>query len=165
MAGGSWCGLAMHNMACPLQGPRHFLGPTAAHATWRTVRCNSGTVEAGSSMSPIQTPICSQTCLDSELANPWPPHPVVPEKRGTSFFTEDTAWGSIFCRFSSTHNVVACTRWLIKSPNLGNVSHKQGGIAETVRKCNGELRINLAAIVVTVTLVAKQWEQATGLDA
>ena len=51
------------------------------------------------------------------------------------------------------------TRWLIKSPNLGNVSHKQG-IAETVKKCNLELGIKLSAIVVAVTLVAKQWEKA-----
>ena len=53
------------------------------------------------------------------------------------------------------------SRWLIKSPNLGNVSHKQRVIAETVRKCNGELRIKLTDIVVAVTLVAKQWEKYT----
>ena len=52
------------------------------------------------------------------------------------------------------------SRWLIKSPNLGNVSHKQGGIAETVKKCSGELGIKLAAIVVAVTLVVKQWGKA-----
>ena len=52
------------------------------------------------------------------------------------------------------------TRWLNKSPNLGNVSHKQGGIAETVKKCNGELGIKLADIAVAVTLVVKQWEKA-----
>ena len=52
------------------------------------------------------------------------------------------------------------TRWLIESPNLGNVSHKQGGIAETVKKCNGELGIKLAAVVVAVTLVVKQWGKA-----
>ena len=52
------------------------------------------------------------------------------------------------------------SRWLNKSPNLGNVSHEQGGIAETVKKCNGELGINLAAIVVAVTLVVKQWGKA-----
>ena len=52
------------------------------------------------------------------------------------------------------------TRWPNKSPNLGNVPHKQGGIAETVRKCNGEQGIKLATIVVAVTLVAKQWGKA-----
>ena len=52
------------------------------------------------------------------------------------------------------------SRWLNKSPNLGNVSHKQGGIAETVKKCNGELGIKLAAIAVAVTLVVKQWGKA-----
>ena len=52
------------------------------------------------------------------------------------------------------------SRWLIKSPNLGNVSHKQGGIAETVKKCNGELRIKLSAILVAVTLVVKPWGKA-----
>ena len=40
------------------------------------------------------------------------------------------------------------------------MSHKQGGIAETVRKCNGELLIKLATIVVALALVAKQWEKA-----
>ena len=52
------------------------------------------------------------------------------------------------------------SRWLNKSPNLGNVSHKQWGIAETVKKCNGELGIKLAAIAVAVTLVVKQWGKA-----
>ena len=58
------------------------------------------------------------------------------------------------------HHSVAWPRWLNKSPNLGNVSHKQGGIAETVKKCNGELGIKLADIAVAVTLVVKQWEKA-----
>ena len=49
------------------------------------------------------------------------------------------------------------TRWLIKSPNLGNVSHKQGGIAATVKNYNDELGIKLAAIVVAMTLVETQW--------
>ena len=39
------------------------------------------------------------------------------------------------------------------------IADKQGGIAETMKKCNGELGIKLAAIVA-VTLVAKQWEKA-----
>ena len=56
----------------------------------------------------------------------------------------------------SFHQVSLLTRWLNKSPNLGNVPHKQGGIAETMRKCNGELGIKLATIVVAVTLVAKE---------
>ena len=53
-----------------------------------------------------------------------------------------------------------CSRLLNKSPNFGNVPHKRGGIAETVRKYNGELGIKLATIVVAVTLVAKQWGKA-----
>ena len=61
-------------------------------------------------------------------------------------------WG---CRFYPQS-----PRWLNKSPNLGNVSHKRGGIAETVKKCNGELGIKLAAIAVAVTLVVKQWGKA-----
>ena len=52
------------------------------------------------------------------------------------------------------------SRWLNKSPNLGNVSPKQGGIAETVKKCNGELGIKLTAIALAVTLVVKQWGKA-----
>ena len=49
------------------------------------------------------------------------------------------------------------SRWLIKSPNLGNVSHKQGGVAETVKKCNSELGIKLATIAVALTFVVNQW--------
>ena len=56
------------------------------------------------------------------------------------------------------HNTVS--RCLIKSSNLGNVLHKQGGIAETVKKCNGELGIKLAAILVAVILVLNQWGKA-----
>ena len=62
--------------------------------------------------------------------------------------------------YSAPPGVFPCPRWLNKSPNLGNMPHKQGGIAETVRKCNGELGIKLATIVVAVTLVAKQWGKA-----
>ena len=58
------------------------------------------------------------------------------------------------------HTVTDISRWLNKSPNLGNVSHKQGGIAETVKKCNGELGMKLAAIAVAVTLVVKHWGKA-----
>ena len=58
------------------------------------------------------------------------------------------------------HDHLTPSRWLNESPNLGNVSHKKGRIVETVSRCNGELGINLAAIVVTVTLVANQLEKA-----
>ena len=63
---------------------------------------------------------------------------------------------NVSCVPISTGAMGVLSRWLIKSPNLGNVSHKQGGIAETVKKCNGELGIKLAAIVVAVTMVVKQ---------
>ena len=43
---------------------------------------------------------------------------------------------------------------------MGNVSHKQEGIAKKKEiKCNGELMITLAAIVFALIMVAKQWEQ------
>ena len=63
-----------------------LLGRTAAHA-WRIAHRNSCTVERGSSMSWVQTPIRSQTCSMgfisglNELASPWPPHPLVAENQ------------------------------------------------------------------------------------
>ena len=58
-------------------------GRTAAHAWWTTL-LSSATVEGGSSMSWIQTfdPKHAHlgSCLDSELASPWPQNPVGPKR-------------------------------------------------------------------------------------
>ena len=59
---------------------------TAVQACQKACR-NSSTMEVGSSMPRVETPIWSQTCslgclcLDSELTSPWPPYPVVSKKQ------------------------------------------------------------------------------------